>query len=425
LTSFLDRTVTLTETYLLGSVPLSSIANVAIDRGGRDVSSLDFFQVVVNNTSAHVSTYVSFRRVTEGGIQYPFAVAPEPINLDLIEVSGTDKVYRVQNGTVIKTTFKYPHLYIADIHVVVMQDADLSKIVPSVRLVSVNHSDDTFHALGTKGVLSAEPYAKVGQYYSRVGSSPYRMGNSDGAILALAADSGITMLDGSVSIFGRKMPTFMGVQVWLKYEGGDSQIIIGAGEQSASFAIQSSGDRATFATGDSTIESEFLMYQDGRVVRTPTLFKGVWTSVGIALDTPIASSAFYPELILGTGIMAKNVIMYGGDSLEKLLNFRTWAQVAASPEFPAGIEWAAWATDTWQGVLTLSGKVPSMDIGAQYLGTIGSNRYVVGEDEGAETKSLYIIDSGVSISSKDIADVLEERVVVSTPTWSTLGSYSA
>jgi len=421
----MERETTKTIAYSRGSIPLSSLARVYTDAGGRTVSNLDFMQINLNTKNINSVVHVSFNRVGHRTMEFVESFPTVVSGSSILEADSLTTLYRVSDGSVVRPHFKYPHLYEMIVHVQTTVESLIPFDSPTITVVSVTH-DDNFQTIGTQGSLSAYPYTKEGIYFGKKAKSPYEIGTIEGAALYLGDTTGVSVLDGSVTVSGRRLQTFLGLQMWIKFTGGEGTIELDIEDQLATFYIQASGDRATLGEGLSTIDSTFTMYQDGQKVRTPTLYKDVWTSIGISLNSPVEISTGQPELNFSGGAVYKNILFYGGDALSKLINFRTWAQVAFNG---TDLHWDDWDEVTWKEVFTFEGNVPAMNIGKQYLGTIGANRYVVGEDEGEDSRTLVIIDAGTSIVSKEIRDsgsgITATRSVISTPSWRAVGTYSA
>ena len=388
-------------------LPLSALAQTRQDDGNRTLSKLDFIQFSASG-SGH-EYYVSIQKTSDKSSKiledYP---APEPFAEGLITVTP-GKAFTVRNKSLLEFDVKYPHLYSLNIFVVTTQTSLIAANDPVIAVSSV--INDSFGDLGSNGDLRSIPFSKEDTYYVKNNPAKYCVGNDDGTALGLG-NSGLDIIDGNVMVIGRRPQTFMGIQMWVKFTGHEGNLSLILDGNEVELSILSSGQSANLIIGQNDGDLSLTFYQDGHSVAVPRLFKGVWTSIGIALDSPIELET-YPKLIIGQGLTYKSIILYGGENLSKLVAFRTWGQITDS-------QWDDFDEITWQEVLTLEAEAPTIDIGSLYRGIIGANRYVVGENP----QNLFIVDNGMSVVMREIYTDADDSVSVSVPSWKTLGTYS-
>lgn len=415
----------LSKTYYRSKTPLSVMAQVDQDAGGRVVSNIGFIHLSLSAPVVNGEAYVSFHRSKAKCYDALHAHGGEQNKL--IVANAVDTLYRLSSDTVIDFQLDNPHLYEMDVHFLLTNDSLIQPTMPQVTAFSVV-DDGSWHEVGTQGQLKAYPYRNVDTYYSMKNTSPYILGQTEGSVINLGRESGIEVLDREVVVTSRQYQTFLGLQLWVKShrDSEDVQLELSVGDGLVSFNItqyDDGGATARFAIGETTIDSNFTLYQDGQRVSVPTLRNGVWTSIGVAFNSPVAPGTNPPALTFGPGVTVKDIIFYGGDNLAKIMNFRTWAQVLYSNN--SEMLWEDWADGTWQEMYISASDIPALDIGKQYRGTIGTNRYIVGEDEGEESRTLMIIDDGITVTSKAIVQEGGENIVLSTPAWKGVGTYSA
>lgn len=407
--------------YYRSRLPLSVLSKVDTDAGGRSVSNIQFIHLSMSVPTINGSAFVSIHKQKSKCYDARNEITGSASNFVSIDQTGV--VYGISTDTVIEIGLDNPHLYEMDVHMILDSESE----IPQVTAMAVV-DDGSWHEIGTQGQLKAFPYANVGPYYSKKNVSPYIVGESDGSVMNLGKASGISVLDGEVAVYSRQYQTFLGLQLWIKsdkdYDTAEFELEVGDGL--VKFSVQQyddGGATARFSVSENTLDTNFTLYQDGQRVSVPTLRNGVWTSVGVAINSPVQPGINPPKFTFGPGVTVKDIVFYGGDNIAKIMNFRTWAQVLYSDN--TEMQWEDWADKTWQEVYISESDVPAMDIGKQYRGTIGTNRYIVGEDEGEESRTLLIIDDGISITSKEIVQDNGEIVVLSTPAWKGVGTYSA
>lgn len=407
--------------YYRSRLPLSVLAQVDNDAGGRSTSNIQFIHLSMSTPTINGIAFVSLHKAKSKCFDARSQTVSEASKFVTVDKTGVP--YGITTDTLIEIDLENPHLYEMDVHLIISDEST----VPQVTALSVA-DDGNWHEIGTQGQLKAYPYANVGPYYSKKNVSSYVIGEADGSIINLGKASGISVIDGEVAVYSRQYQTFLGLQMWLKsdkdYDTSEFELSVGDG--TVKFTIQQYGDNgatARFSVSENTLNTNFTLYQDGQRVSVPTLRNGVWTSIGVAINSPIQPGINVPRLTFGPGVAVKDIVFYGGDNLAKIMNFRTWAQVLYSDN--TEMHWEDWADKTWQEVYISESDVPAMDIGKQYRGTIGTNRYVVGEDEGEESRTLLIIDDGITITSKEIVQENGENLVLSAPSWKGVGTYSA
>lgn len=417
------RLATRSKTYYRASVPLTTLARSYLDAGGRSVSTMEFVQLSMSSAVLSGRAYVSFHRASKGCSD---ARTVGDTEVESLVIGGTVKgFHEISTESVIRVDFDNPHLYEMDIHLVMDNDSFLPATLPAVTLSSIADTE-TWDEIGTQGPMRAFAYPSEGVYYSKRFVSPYALGAENGSVMNIGRSSGIQIYDNEISVSGRQYQTFLGIQFWLKSSSisDDTVFIVSAGAGDATFSLQQSGNGlARFSVSESTLDTNYTLYQDGHRVSAPTLRNGVWTSIGVAFNSPVQPGINAPRLIIPSGVTVKNVVFYGGDNIAKIMNFRTWAQVLYSNN--ESISWEDWSDKTWQEVYITESDVSALDIGQQYRGVIGTNRYVVGEDEGEESRTLTIIDDSVMVTSKAIVSDGEQNIVISTPAWKGVGTFSA
>ena len=411
------------KTYYRARIPLTTLARTDTDSGGRNVSTLESVHVSISSAVISGKAYVSFHKVN-GVCSDARGFGSTDIE-ELIDLDSINGAHEISRPSIIRFNLDNPHLYEMDIHFIAETDSILPATLPTITLLSIADTG-TWNEVGTQGSLKVFPYPNEGIYYSKKYVSPYVLGAENGSVMDIGRDSGIELFDGEISVSSRQYQTFLGLQLWVRAdeETDDVTITVSAGEGQANFSLQKIGSGLIrFAVSESTLNTNYTLYQDGYRVSVPTLRNGVWTSIGVAFNSPIQPGINPPELVIPTGVAVKNIVFYGGDNIAKVMNFRTWAQALYSNNEP--IEWVDWADKTWQEMYIVESDVPALDIGQQYRGVIGTNRYVVGEDEGVESKTLVIIDDSVMVTSKAIVSDGEQNLVISTPAWKGVGTFSA
>lgn len=420
-----EREWSLSRSYYRSKTPLSILSQVDMDAGGRTVSNIGFIHLSMSSPVINGMAWVSFHKAKAPCYDALYQNTGPTSNFITADETGVP--YRISDDTVIDFKLPNPHLYEMDVHFLFTEDSMIPAEMPEVTAFSVV-DDGAWHEVGTQGQLKAHPYRNEGIYYSKKNTSPYIIGQAEGSVLNLGKESGITVLDGEIAVTSRQYQTFLGLQMWLKTDkdSDDVTMELSAGDGTVTFSVSQyddGGATARFAVGESTLSTKFTLFQDGQRVSVPTIRNGVWTSVGVAFNSPIEPGATVPTLTFGPGITVKDIIFYGGDNLSKIMNFRTWAQIMYANNNP--VAWGDLDELTWAELFIAESDVPAMDIGKQYRGTIGTNRYIVGEDEGEESRKLMFIDDGIIVTSKAIVLENGENVTVSTPSWKTVGTYSA
>lgn len=400
-----SKTFLVSSYHQYGAIPLSSLSKTYKDAGDRTLSTLNFIQFS-SSTQGH-KYYLTIQSVRDKGLKAFADLTKVPVT-DLA-VLEPDKAQEVIDGSLVQLNVKYPHLYTIIVYVETERDSLMDLSDPEITLSSVAGND--FQEIGTVGNINAFGYRKEGPYYIKGNAAQYVIHNGDGSALALG-NSGMDILYGGVQLTGRRLSTFMGLQLWVKFTGEEGSLTLELNNEVVNFDITSSTSSARLLLGDSTLDTTFTFYQDGIGTSSPRLFRDTWTSIGIALDEPVEMDK-QPRLIINQGLTFKNIVFYGGDSLSKLVNFRTWGQLAS-------LIWDDIDEMSWQEVFTLESSSPAMNIGRRYLGTIGANRFVVGDND----RKLHIVDDGVSIMSKAVLDENEQRLVLSVPSWKTVGQYA-
>jgi len=420
-----DREYTMTKTYYRSRTPLSGISQVDLDAGGRTTSNIKFIHVSMSSPIVRGQAYVSFHKIKGKCIDALFA--NQGSEESLIVIAEENLLYRIPADVILDFRLPNPHLYEMDVHFLLDNDSLVPSTLPQVSVFAL-FDNGNWNEVGTQGQLKALPYVPEGVYYSKKNVSPYMIGKAEGSVMNLGNESGISVLDGQVSVTSRQYETFLGLQFWVKsdayYDNVDMELSVGDGITKFFISqYDDGGVSARFSVGETTLDTGFTLFQGGQQVSVPTLRNGVWTAIGVAFDSPVQPGTEVPKFTFGPGVKLKNIIFYGGDNLAKIMNFRSWAQVAYSNN--TSMAWQDWDDKTWAELYISASDVPAMDIGKQYRGTIGTNRYVVGEDEGEESHTLYIIDDGITITSKAIVLDSGENLVLSTPSWKGVGTYSA
>lgn len=416
--------LTATRSYYRSSIPLSTLSVNGVDAGGRSTSTISTLYLSIGTSYVSGRIFVNVRKSSAQplDIRNTEIFAEEWPEVEYL-VEYDSLPHRISNESVLMLSVKNPHLYTVDIHYDMENDPIFQATVPSVSAFATA-DNGVWSEVGTKGQLKVSPYEPVGAYYSKYHVTPYMVGQESGSVMNVGRASGITVMDNSVTVSGRNYQTFLGVQLWVKINGNseDTSMTIKADDGETKFTFQNKWPTSRMGVAETTMETDLTMYQDGHKVSTITMLQNTWTSIGIAFNSPIEMGSSAPTLSFGPGMTVKNIVFYGGDNIAKIMNFRTWAQVLYYNN--TSNSWEDWQDSTWQEMYISQSEAPALDIGRQYRSTIGTNKYIVGEDEGVESRTLLVIDDGVSVTAKALLFDGDENVVISTPSWKGLGTFS-